>query len=259
MADINSMIRRVRARVHDNVSQSDDPNRPLYLDEVYDSALDSAMGRINLDLDSSYIVATLPVKYEYLLELRGTINLCYVRGAEGASGDVEDFPNVPDAIITVPQMTVQRQQMPLEGPKYWLRLAEKLDAEYLNALARLADRGDEGAEIQQYVMTRTSLRTGRRTSYWADKAITPTDLAASVFSGKVLLSWGSVVDEFFKIYEVERSASSSFDASTVVFASSDNHDVEYIDSPSSGSWYYRLKIINSNDLESYSGVASVVV
>jgi hypothetical protein len=259
MADISSMIRRVRARIHDNVSAGSDPSRPLYMDEVYNDALESAVGRINLDLDSSYSVAALPVKYEYLLELRGTINLCYVRGAEGASGDVEDFPNVPDAIVTVPQMTVQRQQMPLEGPKYWLRLAEKLDAEYLNSLARLADRGEEGAEIQQYVMTRMSLRTGRRTSYWSDTAIQASDLAASVFSGKVLLSWGVIADEFFDHYQIERSQDATFSTPIGVFASSDNHDVQYIDSPPSGSWYYRLKVVNSNDLASYSQAASVVV
>lgn len=259
MADVTSMIRRVRARVHDNISPGDAPGRPLYLDEVYDDALQGAIGRINLDLDASYSVATLPVKYEYLLELRGTINLCYVRGAEGASGDVEDFPNVPDAIVTVPQMTIQRQQMPLEGPKYWLRLAEKLDAEYLDALARLAARGDEGAEIQQYVMTRKSLRTGRRTSYWADNAITATDLAASVFSGKVLLSWGIVQDEFFKNYAIERASEPTFGSASIVYMSSDNHDLEFIDSPVGGTWYYRLKITNSNDLESVSATATVVV
>ena len=123
MADINSIVRRVRSRVHDVVSQDNrEDGRPLYLDSYYIDSIESGMGRLNLDLDSAYTVGTLPVKYEYLLELRSTINMCYVRGGEGASGDVEDFPNVPDSIVTVPQLSVQRQQMPLEGPKYWLKI-----------------------------------------------------------------------------------------------------------------------------------------
>jgi len=257
MADITTLIRRVRARIHDNVGQQDD--RPLYLDSVYNDSIESGVGRINLDLDSSYSVPTLPVKYEYLLELRATINMCDVRGGEGASGDVEDFPNVPDSIITVPQMTLQRQQMSLEGPKYWLKLAEKLDGEYLNALARLSDRGDEGAEVQQYVMSRTSLRTGRRMPYMYDSAIPAPDFSASHSNGSVALSWGIVMDEYFRIYEVERSETSDFSTSRVVYSSSDNHDLLYIDRPSAGQWYYRLKVINSNDLKSYSGTASVTV
>ena len=257
MADMSTMIRRVRARVHDNVGY--DEGRPLYVDSIYNDSIESGIGRINLDLDSSYSVSLLPVKYEYLLELRATINMCYVRGGEGASGDVEDFPNVPDSIVTVPQMTVQRQQMALEGPKYWLKLAEKLDAEYLNALARLVDRGDEGAEVQQYVMSRTSLRTGRRMPYMYDTAITAPDFGASQDLGLVSLSWGMVRDEYFRIYEVERSASSDFSTSRVIYTSSDNHDTVYSDQPGAGVWYYRLKVINSNDLKSYSGVATVTV
>lgn len=257
MADVTTLIRRVRARIHDNVSS--EAGRPLYVDSIYNDSIESGVGRINLDLDSSYSVSTLPVKYEYLLELRATINMCYVRGGEGASGDVEDFPNVPDSIVSVPQLTVQRQQMSLEGPKFWLKLAEKLDAEYLNSLSRLADRGDEGAEVQQYVVSRTSLRTGRRMSYTYDTAIPAPDLVASQSVGVVALSWGMVLDEYFRIYELERSINSDFSTTSVVYSSSDNHDTHYYDSPSSGVWYYRLKVINSNDLKSYSATATVTV
>jgi len=83
MADINSIVRRVRSRVHDVVSQDNrEDGRPLYLDAYYIDSIESGMGRMNLDLDSSYTVGSLPVKYEYLLELRSTINMCYVRGGE---------------------------------------------------------------------------------------------------------------------------------------------------------------------------------
>lgn len=260
MADMNSMIQRVRARVHDNITQDGRDDRPLYLDYYYIDSLNSGLGRINLDLDAGYAMASLPVKYEYLLELRGTINMCYVRGAEGASGDVEDFPDVPDQIVTVPQLTIQRQQMPLEGPKYWLRLADKLENEYLNALQRLQDRGEEGAEIQQYVMSRMSLRTGRRMPYVYDKAITPPDgFAVSVNGSVVTVVWGVVYDDYFNYYELQRSGLSDFSTSQTVYSSSDNHDAVFHDRPSAGQWYYRLAIYNSNSLVSYTGAASVVV
>jgi len=260
MADVNSLIRRIRARVHDNVSHtSREDGRPLYLDEYYIDSIQSGLGRINLDLDSNYTVATLPVKYEYLAEVRATVNMCYVRGAEGASSDVEDFPDVPDQIVTVPQLTVQRQQMPLDGPKYWLRLAAKLEEEYLSALARLQDRGEEGAEIQQYTMSRMSLRTGRRMPYVYDKPIAPPEgFAVSVIGQKVQVTWGIVYDEYFNYYTLQRSTSPDFSTTSSVFASSDNHDNIYFDQPSFGQvYYYRLAIYNSNDLVSYTESASV--
>lgn len=261
MADINSLIRRIRARVHDNVSHtSREDGRPLYLDEYYIDSIQSGIGRINLDIDSAYSVATLPVKYEYLAELRGTINMCYVRGAEGATSDVEDFPDVPDQIVTVPQLTVQRQQMPLDGPKFWLRLAEKLENEYLEALARLADRGEQGADIQQYTMSRMSLRTGRRMPYVYDTPITaPENFAVAIQNGKVKVTWGIVYDEYFNYYELQRSTDELFSTTSRIYASSDNHDDTYTDTVSAGSYYYRLAIYNSNDLVSYTEVASVIV
>jgi len=260
MADMFSLVRRVRARVHDNAGL-DQPveGRPLYLDHIYEDAIYSGLARVNLDVNNAYSVDTLPSKYEYLLELRGTINVCYVRGGEGASGDVEDFPNIPDAIVSVPQLSIQRQQMPLEGPKYWLKMAEMLENEYKNTLARLDDRGDEGATIQQYVMSRLSLRTGRRTGYVYDKAIPAPPVSASVSGGAVVVTWSEVYDEYFRIYDLQRSSTPTFSTSQVVFSSSDNHDIRYTDRAPSGTWYYRLKVINSNNLESVSSVVVVVV
>jgi hypothetical protein len=261
MADITSLIQRVRARVHDNVTHDvRQDGRPLYLDHYYIDSINSALGRINLDLDASFTVASVPVKYEYLVELRGTINMCYTRGAEGASGDVEDFPDVPDQIVTVPQLTVQRQQMQIEGPKYWLRLADKLENEYLATLQRLQDRGEEGAEIQQYTMSRMSLRTGRRMPYVYDKPIpAPSDFAVSSFGSGVRILWGVVYDEYFNYYELQRSSNLDFSTSQSVYASSDNHDSSYFDEPPAGEWYYRLAIYNSNDLVSYTDTATVVI
>ncbi len=260
MADINSLVQRIRARVHDNVSHDvRQDGRPLYLDHYYVSSIDSALGRMNLDLDSSYSVASLPSKYEYLVEIRGTINMCYTRGAEGASGDVEDFPDVPDQIVNVPQLTVQRQQMPLDGPKYWLRLAEKLESEYLTALQRLQDRGEEGAEIQQYTMSRRSLRTGRRMPYVYDKAIKPPSLAVSVSGLNVLCTWDVVYDEYFNYYELQRSTTLEFSTTQSIYSSSDNHHNRYTDKPSAGQWYYRVAVYNSNNLVSYSDLATAIV
>lgn len=260
MADVNSLINRIRARVHDNVSHtSRDDGRPLYLDHYYIESIESGLGRINLDLDAGYTIASVPVKYEYLVEVRGTINMCYVRGAEGASGDVDDFPDVPDQIVTVPQLTVQRQQMPLDGPKFWLRLAEKLENEYLTAIQKLESRGEEGAEIQQAVMSRMSMRTGRRMPYMYDKPISAPDLAVSVEGGLVQISWGIVYNEYFNYYRLERSTSPEFSTTLGVYSSSDNHDNIFKDSPNAGTYYYRLAVYNSNDLVSYTPTASVVV
>jgi len=260
MADINSLIKRVRARVHDSIDHDvRDANRPLYLDSHYEDSVVSGLGRLNLDLDAGYTVVTLPSKYEYLLELRSTINMCYVRGAEGASSDVEDFPNVPDYMVSVPQLSVQKQQMSVDGPKFWLRLVDKLENEYNNAIARLEARGDEGAEIQQMAMSRMSLRTGRRTQYVYDKAITAPDMSVGLVGGKVQITWGAVYDQYFRSYEVQKSSVVDFSTTFVVFTSSDNHDVSFLDSPNAGTWYYRIAVTNSNNLVSYTQASSVVV
>jgi len=260
MADIISLIRRVRSRVHDSIDHDvRDDGRPLYLDEVYQDGLLSGLGRINLDLDANYDIVTLPSKYEYLLELRGTINMGYVRGAEGASSDVEDFPNVPDYMVSVPQLSVQKQQMSVDGPKFWLRLVDKLENEYNNAIARLEARGDEGAEIQQMTMSRMSLRTGRRTQYVYDSPITAPEMAVGVVNGEVKVTWGIVYDQYFRLYELQRSSVVDFSTTFTVYQSSDNHDNSYKDTPVSGTWYYRIAVVNSNNLYGYSQASSVII
>jgi len=80
-----------------------------------------------------------------------------------------------------------------------------------------------------------------------------------VANGVVSVTWGIVYDEYFNYYELQRSTSQQFPTTFGVYASSDNHDNRFNDTPGQGTWYYRLAIYNSNDLVSYSETASVVV
>ena len=140
------------------------------------------------------------------------------------------------------------------------RMPLQLENEYLEALARLRDRGDEGAEIQQYTMSRMSLRTGRRMPYVYDKPIPlPEGFALSVANGVVSVTWGIVYDEYFNYYELQRSTSPQFPTTFGVYASSDNHDNTFLDTVGAGQHYYRLLVYNSNDLVSYTDTASVVL
>jgi len=108
-------------------------------------------------------------------------------------------------------------------------------------------------------MSRLSLRTGRRMSYAYDKPITPPDFSVGISNGEVLLSWNVVYDQYFRFYEVERSLSIDFSTKAVVFTTSDNQVSSYKQRPLPGTYYYRLKITNSNDLYSYTQSSSVVV
>lgn len=256
MANAADLVLSIRERVRDLET---DPH--LYGDPTYDRALSRGLRRINFDLGTSYSIPTLPGNYEYLLELRGTIEMCWIRAAEGASGSgVQDDPDPAVQTVVVPNLTVSKIAKTKKGPDFWAELAEKLEREYESLLEDLASEGETAhGEIQQAAMYRTSLRTGRRTVYALDRALTAPALGVSVVNGTVLLSWEPVYSTRFACYRVERSSSVDFGTFTETHLITDNHEVSHKDIPNAGAWYYRLVVENDNGLKGYSaGVEAVV-
>ena len=256
MADIASLILRVRRRVHDALSE----DVPHYSDDVYNDALNRALDRVNLALGENHTVAQLPTRAEYLVELRTTIEMCFIRGAEGTTGDVTDNPDLPPQSLTLPGgFTQSSQQMSYEGPRFWLRLAERLEQEYRDILDDVIDSISAGSAITMGVIQRMSNRSRRAMSYFYDRPLGAPDIAVSVSSNNVLLGWQPVLSEFLETYRIERSQD-DFITITEVFVTHDNQVNMYIDAGVlAGVYKYRLKVVNTNDLASYSPIAQVTI
>jgi len=248
---------RIRRRVHDTTSE-------LYSDDVYGDCINRGRQRINFDLSTSYALSDWPTTYEYLLELRGTIEMCYIRGAEGASSEVSDGPSSSVASVSVPNLSVAKSSITYAGPEYWLDLAERLEAEYNRALpgVEAVEEGVEGGSdgISQSYMYRTSMRTGAKTQYMFDRGVGATSSVATTTVGsEITISWAAIYDNAFSHYLVERGSTSLMADAETVATVTDNHTVSYADTPGVGVHYYRVVVVNSNDLRSESDVVAGAV
>jgi len=252
MAD--ALIIKVRRRVDDAGVT------PIYADVYYSDALEAALGRLNIDIHTDYTRSNLPAKYLYPLELLATIDMCYVRGTEGA-----DATPAVGAVqtVTVPNLSVTKSTGgEPAGPDYWLELAERLSDDYAAAVAAITDiRESADTGIQVGTIFRTSLRTGRRTPYVMDTALTATTLAAEVDGTSVALTWTAVYEHHFSRYLIKRAPTDAFvEADTVeVVSEYDNHTVTYTDTPGVGTWYYKIVVINDNALEAESAAVEAEV
>lgn len=260
MASSSDIILRVRRRVHDAIFEGED--RPLYNNDTYSDALDRGLMRVNLLLASGYTVATLPTKVEYLVELRTTIELCYIRGAEGATGYVSDAPDLAVQTLTLPTgFTQSTSQMSYEGARFWKNLAEILEAEFKDIIDEVQNALDPSlGAVHVGVVQRRSLRTGRATSYHYDRALTAPDISVALSGSNVVIQWEPVLSEFLESYVLERSLTNDFSTIKEVFLTFDNQAKLYLDlNLAQNLYYYRLKVVNSNDLFSYSPTAQIQV
>lgn len=261
MADQAEIITQTRVIVHDPDPSPPEAGRPLYSDDpAYLGAISRGLMRINLDLRSTYTVSDLPTAYEVFLIYRTSIEMCLIRGGEGASSDIAETVDNPIQSVSVPNLSIAKFGKSNQGPIFWSQLAADLERQYLAMLESIMDTGAiAGNTIIEAVLSRRSLRTGKRTAYYADSPITAPLFSVSEASGVVSLSWESAADQYFDYYHVHRSATSDFAVHTVLTTVADVHEVTYEDDPEVGTWYYRLEVENSNGLVSYSvsGTATV--
>jgi len=261
VADYASMTARIRTRIHDPDPTPAVEGRPKYPDLTYTEAIDRAIVYVGIDLcPATLVLATLTPIQEYLVELRATIEMLMIRAGEEASGAVSDVPEGTVTSVSVPDLSVSKAVSAKSGAKFWVDLCDKYITDYEHGLesCELSPDGNS-AQITQGIMFRRSWRTNRRTPYEYDKALTAPSLAVAVNVDKVSISWPVVFDAYFRRYELRRSASVDMADSVAVYMNSDNHRASYEDLPGSGTWYYRLSVFNSNDLEGQSGVSSATV
>jgi len=186
--------------------------------------------------------------------------MCFIRGGEGTTGDVTDVPELPPQALTLPGgFTQSNQQMSYEGPRFWLRLAERLEQEYRDILDDVLEALSAGSAITMGVMQRMSHRTRRSMSYFYDKPLDAPDISVSASGNNVVVGWNPLLTEFLETYRVERSQD-DFVTFTEVFLTHNNQDKLFVDTAVPvGNYKYRLRVVNTNDLSSYSPVAQVTV
>lgn len=231
--------------------------KPIYAQYKYEEAIGRGLGRINTDLKKSYTLPTLPAKYEYLAELRGTIEMCLVRAGEGATGNTGTESQYQS--VTVPNFSVSKVPEQRMGPKYWFDLAMHLENEYEKLLDDILYDEADRKTVQSAIMFRTSRTTGRRTNRVMDSPLPPAEPAISESGGVVSLVWEPTKDVHFREYRVLRSESADFTEFEIVRTIYDNHRSQSSDSPGSGTWFYRVDVVNSQRLVSESEVLTVTV
>jgi hypothetical protein len=233
---------------------------PHYSDEIYRDAVDRGLMRVNLALQTSYSIDQVPTTAEFLVELKATIEMCYVRGAEGATGDVTDQPELATQTMTLPGgFTQSNQQMSYEGARFWGRLADRLAQEYKEALDEVLCNLQADGAVVVGTMQRMSLRTCRATSYVYDRPLAAPEIALAVSGNSVVISWSPILSEFLETYTVQRSTD-SFSTVTDVYLTSDNQASVYVDTGVPvGEYSYRLRVENTNQLVSYSAAGQVSV
>ena len=253
MAVKADLIARVRRRV------SDARTPELYADVYYEDAVDRSLQRLNMDLASAYTVESLLAKYEYLLELRTTIEMALIRGGEGASSAVSDDGTAPAQAVTVPNLTVSRAIRAKRGPEHWLDLAARLEDEYERLFLQLEGTGEAVEQVVMGEITRQSLRTGGKSPYRLARPLTAVDIAVSLDGLTVSLTWTQNRQELFSHYSVERSATPGFTSYIVIARSPNCQSFGVDDEPGLGTWYYRVVVVSMDGLRSPSTTVTAAV
>lgn len=262
MADSATLINVVRRKMLDwfNGVALDQ----VYSDDYYQDAIDLATGRFNADTGFSYSIATLPAKYDWVLTLLATIEMCEVRIMEqgGTTG------TGPVKRVGVPGAEVEHYEG--STAKDWVKFGKQLEDRY-QAWLESEDFNAPPVTNTPYVVMATTTRTSLRRNRGIrdprlDRGIDAVDLVATVeVDGTVLLTWESVYDSQFYYMILQRMPNGSDwdEDATDVFVTYDNHVDEYEDTDaadlSAGIYLYRPKMVNRGGIITYGTVISVTL
>jgi hypothetical protein len=258
MPTLAETITSVRRRVADVTAPQ------IYADTDYYDALLFAMGKLNLDWGQSFVLPPISpdsavvnvtadgVDYWFLLVKLATIEMAYIRASEMPGGSAAGSFQT----ITVPDLNIQF--MGKAPADVWMKLAEKLQAEYDGEL----EGGSSGSAgpVTGITLTRRSMRTGGHQPYELGTALDAVTLAASVASAVVSLSWGAVRSVYFAYYTVYRSTAADMAGKTTVTEIDDNHEETYDDEGLDvGTYYYQVGVTDMDVHESLSNIVQADV
>jgi len=255
VATYNEIINTVRRRVADYKE-----NR-VYSDEYYSDAVSFALSKLSHDFSENYAtVSDVPTFRVFLLTKLAVIEMCYVRAAEFVDVDAGEEISGSAHSIKVPDLEIDGEgTSPSEAAQSWLRYAQSLQNEYDGELAH-SGGSSNAAEVQVANLKRISLTTGGYRKYALDRGLAAVTVSAVVADNKVTLSWSILYDETFMAYEVLRGTSLSMENEERVAYITDNQKSSYVDIvPDSGTYYYRVKTVNPNNIKNAGNTLTVVV
>lgn len=253
-------INKVRRKVLDWFGGDDE--QQVYSDDYYIDALDSAVGRLNSDIEQSYSLATVPSALDWVVVLLATIEMAHTRAFESQTSstagglkrlEVEGFEGE----------FYEKQKL---AAKDWLDLAEELEDKYQEWLDKeLATTPELAPSVQQSTLHTSSSRTGwAYTNVQLDRGISAPSISAEInVAGQVILTWSAVYHSQFYSYRIDRiEATLDWDDEdsdyTTLIHLFDNHTVKYKDKTFSdladGDYKYRLVVVNKNLVENYTEV-----
>lgn len=256
MATEAQIIDKVRRRIADFTEER------RYDNTYYVDAIEFALDKLNYDFDETYLtVPEVPATRIFLLIKLATIEMCYIRASEGAEGEGSEGAENRYTQISVPDLSVQDTGAGISrGPAYWLDLARRLQDEYDGEVGSSAGQVT-GGTVDVGVVRKVSLRNGGYIKRKLDPGLPAVSLDTPTVSGNdVTLTWTKIQREDFSYYQVVRSTTATFTTEEVLQYETDIHVEEYVDEGvAAGTWYYKVKTVNPNELATDSVVVSAVV
>jgi len=234
-----------------------------YEKSFYSDAVTLALGQFNTDYGETYSSITeVPTNQVYLVVLLASIDMCYIRASEAFDSDESDDGSanldisqlsVPDLSISAPAESIKK------GGVNWIELAQQYQNKYDVALENSGGQSNT-ATIQVGVLRRVSKTHGGYANRKLDPGPTAVTAYASVSGSTVTISWNVLLVNDFGSYEVYRDTQSDMSTEERITVIVDNHIDEYDDEIEiAGTYYYRVKTVNPNQLEAESNIVSAVV
>lgn len=249
----------VRMKVADHKT-----NPHIYDNTYYDRAIDFAISKVNFDFGSAYIdVPDVPAQRVFLVTKLASIEMCFIRAAEIASGSAEEPIPSTGVIdqIEVPDLSVSSEAgttTDSTGAAFWLSKADRLQKEYDGE--KPDESADATKDIETAMLMRTSLTNGGFRSRKMDPGLDAVSITATIASSDVTLAWGVLRDVHFSSYQIYRGESPDMSDETQAGIISDNHVVTFTDSDRPvGTYYYRVKTVNPNGLKTDSNTVAAAV
>jgi hypothetical protein len=250
--DLAALIKEVREMVHDPKPDHQ------YEDETYKRAATRGISVLNIDLDQTYTISTLPVKLNILLTYRTACEMCNIRAgaAGGSSSLVEVSTGNVVRRIEVPQLEVEFQSGTVKGAAYWEDHCHKYEEEYERLLDKIITTDDDtGSGVKQSEALIINRRMGIVTPHRLVTPLDAADIAISLDATDtiVTVSWDIERRYDFGSYLIQRDIVDTFTDPTDLISISDPQVINTTDEPGSGTWYYRvvkrtLNAVNTNSI-----------
>ncbi len=256
MATQDDVISSVRRRV------ADFKPKERYEKSYYQDAIAFALNKLSFDFGENYTtVPEVPQSQQFLLIKLATIEMCYIRAAESAEGESGDGDDTRWTTVTVPDLSVtDNSSQQARGAAFWVDLARRLQSEYDDERGDQSAGSNQGAEVEQFLMRKISLTNGGFIKRVLDPGLPAVTVISLVDSNDVMLTWNKLIREDFLAYEVYRDVAVTMKNEERLFTQPDIHEVEFVDeNVAAGSYFYRVKSLNPNELRTNSNTVSAVV